>query len=102
MSLPQLFSAGDCPVCFDSGALVCLVSRDSGAIILFCPLCETAWPDRPKDGRVDTIYELAELAPAGVSLPTAEALASSSIGPVARLERQEWFDLLSEHIHPSH
>jgi hypothetical protein len=68
----ELFSAGDCPVCSDSGSLLAVSSIATGSLVLFCPLCETAWDQRPTEGRVDQVLSLQEVASKGIS-PAKEA-----------------------------
>lgn len=67
-----LFSAGDCAVCADSGALLLLQARDSGRLFIFCPLCEVAWSEPPAPWTLDTVFELSHFAPQGARLPLAE------------------------------
>jgi hypothetical protein len=72
----KLLSLGDCPICMDSGAMLLLTSLGPPqSAIFYCPLCGVAWTEPPRDGRVDEIASLGDVAPSGVRLPTAaEAL----------------------------
>jgi hypothetical protein len=96
----RLFGAGACPVCSDSGVLVCVKSIATGRLVLFCPLCETAWNDRPVDRRVDSILSLAEVAPDGIVVPAETELIGSPLGPFVEIEGSEWAEMLSPHLQP--
>jgi hypothetical protein len=91
----QIHSAGDCPVCADSGALILLKASGLGKIILFCPLCGVAWREPPADRQLDEISTLESLAPNGVTLPTSsEALATGF--QLTEHPLEEWFPLLKD------
>ena len=93
---PQpIYSAGDCPVCADSGAVLLLRAVGSGRMFFFCPLCGVAWPEPPVDQRLDSIATLTALAPGGVALPTIEEALSSGF-PVAEVSFDEWYPLLKD------
>jgi hypothetical protein len=94
----EVFSAGDCPVCADSGALIGLVSTATGAVVLFCPLCETSWDQRPNDGRVDTVLSLGDVAPTGTVLAKRSQIMGSKLGPFERVDSGEWLELLAPHL----
>jgi hypothetical protein len=94
----RFFTAGDCPVCADSGALLCVTSLPSGKLILFCPLCETAWDQRPVEGRIDSVMSLQEAAPGGISLPSADEVQMSALGPFVEAPVGEWWELLGPHL----
>lgn len=65
----KILSAGECPVCYGSGALIVLYDRLSAKPVFFCPSCGTAWLDPPLDMRVDEIASLRDRAPGGVRMP---------------------------------
>ncbi len=93
-----LMSAGDCPVCADSGAvLLVLVHRDDRPIFV-CPLCECSW-DRPPRG-VDEIVGIADRAPGGVRFPTSREIRDlrEQHKGLTEVERSDWEGLLSEHV----
>ena len=83
-----MYSAGDCPICFDSGALIAVASIASGEIFLYCPLCGTAWDKHPR-GKVDAILPLLALAPRGVLLATRSQIDSSGLGPFNQIDDRE-------------
>lgn len=66
----NLYSAGDCAVCSDSGALIVLRARGRFALVFFCPLCEVTWSEPPESMAVEDIQKLSDLAPRGVALPS--------------------------------
>ena len=65
----KLYSVGECPVCFDSGAVTVLKAMGVDAFLYYCPLCGLAWTQPPTGGRLDEINEIKALAPNGVALP---------------------------------
>lgn len=98
MSKRRVYTAGDCPVCADSGSLLCVRSIATGEFALFCPLCETAWKERPVDGRVDTILSLEEVAPRGISPAEHAGLSECPLGPLIEVDFDEWYPLLAPHF----
>src|SRR5678815_4377075 len=66
----RLYSAGDCPVCADSGAVLCLKTAQSGRLIFFCTGCGVAWWTPPPVRTLDEINSLKNLAPEGVRFPS--------------------------------
>jgi hypothetical protein len=92
----RLYSAGDCPVCADSGAVLLLKAQGSGRLFVFCPLCGVAWPEPPIARRLDTIFALTRFAPAGVVLPTVEE--AMSIGFSLKEEPFERWDRFLEDL----
>jgi hypothetical protein len=93
----EMFSAGDCPVCGDSGALIALISNATGTVIVFCPLCEVAW-DEPPNGRVDTVWTLKELAPRGAALAKRQQLIGAKLGPFEPVSTDEWLSFLPNDV----
>jgi transcription elongation factor Elf1 len=93
-----IYHLGECPVCAGSGILICLVSHASGEVVLFCPLCETAWRRLPEPRQVDEINSLSDLAPRGVRLATAEEVVRAGLGRPRTDEAEEWFHFLEEHL----
>lgn len=98
MANEKLFSAGDCPVCSDSGTLLCVWSLEGSRVILFCPLCEVAWKEPPDENRVDTVTSLGEIAPQGIRLPSVDEVERSGISPRLEVDKDEWGPLIEEHV----
>jgi hypothetical protein len=95
----RLFSAGDCPVCSDSGAVLLLKAVGTDQIIFYCPLCGVAWDEAPKSHYLDEIEPLETFAPAGVTLPTAsEAKATGLV--LVETDFSEWSSLLELAVKP--
>lgn len=94
----RLHSAGDCPVCADSGALLCVESIASSTVILFCPSCGTAWDEPPIEGRIDAVRSLQEVAPSGIALPSNDALERFAASSPIEVNADEWFDLLAGYL----
>jgi hypothetical protein len=67
-----IYAAGECPVCFDSGALLLLKAHGSGTLFFYCPLCGVAWHEPPLAARLESIDSLKDFAPHGAALPTKE------------------------------
>jgi len=47
------YSAGDCPVCADSGALLFVTDEAQGRVLIYCPACGCAWA-HPSDAEKAT------------------------------------------------
>jgi len=97
MATEKLFSAGDCPVCADSGTLLYVWSLGASHVILFCPLCEVAWSEPPGESKVDTVTSLDEMAPQGIRLPSEDEVEQSGMSPRLEVEREEWGPLIEVH-----
>lgn len=95
--LRPIYSAGDCPVCADSGALILLKARDSGRTFFFCPLCGVAWLERPRPAKLDSILSLTDIAPKGATLASLEE-ASSIAGPLTELPFDAWYPLVKDDL----
>ena len=39
----MIYSAGDCPVCSDSGALLLVTGASGGRVLTYCPACGCTW-----------------------------------------------------------
>jgi hypothetical protein len=90
---PRIYSAGACPVCADSGALILLKASGSGAMLFLCPLCGVAWSEPPLDRQLDEITPLESLAPNGVSLPTASEVLGLGLA-LTEVSSRDWLPLL--------
>jgi hypothetical protein len=93
--MEQLFSAGDCPTCADSGAVILLKSRGSGLTFFLCPMCGVAWQEPPSITQLDTVFELAKFAPDGVVLPTAEEASETGFS-LTEIPFGVWYPLLED------
>jgi hypothetical protein len=93
----RIFSIGDCPVCADSGAVVLLKPQSAGPLFYFCPLCGVAWAEPPEYPRLDSISTLAEFAPNGALLPSAEEAARTGV-ELRELPYERWFPLLRDSL----
>ena len=89
-----IYSAGDCPVCFDSGAVIVLMRTDTHRSVFLCPLCGVAWNQPPPPTQLHSVASLKELAPNGVALPTAEEARATGL-PLVELTYDEWQPLLT-------
>jgi len=94
--LTVLFGASECPVCGDSGSLICLKPKNQVAptLVFYCPLCCTAFRNLPPEPfAVEEVLALEELAPFGVELPTREEVIASGV----ELEKlsDEWVEWLT-------
>jgi hypothetical protein len=98
MRTARLHSAGDCPVCADLGALLCVESIANGTVILLCPLCGTAWDEPPIEGLVDAVRSLQEVAPSGIALPSDDALKRFAARSLVEVDTDEWYDLLARYL----
>jgi len=94
-----LYSACDCPVCFDSGAVLLLRASSSGRMIFFCPLCGVAWREPPLDRRIDEILSLEDLAPNGVTLPTASEALTTGLD-LTTVPLKVWVRFLEDLLDP--
>jgi hypothetical protein len=70
----MLFGRNECPVCADSGSLICLKRRTVGGFVFYCPLCGIAFPEVPPPLTVDEVLSLQQVAPGGVVLPSPQEL----------------------------
>lgn len=71
-----MISAGDCPVCSDSGELIAIVTNQRCEILLTCPFCHIIG-SLPRGGTPDDLENLPalrEYAPEGARLASVEDL----------------------------
>jgi hypothetical protein len=67
----RLFSAGDCPVCGELGAVLFLRRLDvDDAYFYYCPVCGVGWTTPPRGMALDSINSLTDIAPNGVAIPS--------------------------------
>jgi hypothetical protein len=70
----MVYSAGDCPVCFDSSALLLVVATGTKKLLVHCPSCGAVWKS-PKDASDSKYYlGIADLAPAGMRSATMQEI----------------------------
>ena len=93
----KIYSAGDCPVCADSGAVLLLKAHGSAAMLFFCPLCGVAWREAPFRRRLDTVSSLTDLAPSGAALPTVEEAVSTGLA-LTEVSFDVWYPLLKARL----
>jgi hypothetical protein len=89
----RLYSAGECPVCPGSGALLYLKAVRVDAFFFFCPLCGCAWARPP--AAVDEINPLRDFAPDGISLPLDTDAASSGYN-LREVPLADWAVMLAD------
>lgn len=92
-----IYSAGDCPVCADSGALLLLKAIGTDQLLIFCPMCGIAWRKPPVPYHLDEILTVDTLAPEGVVLPTAEDIRRCSYA-VLEVPWPDWLPLLKAEL----
>ena len=63
----------------------------------YCPLCGVAWAEPPEYPNLDSISELAEFAPNGALLPTAEEAARTGLDLI-ELPYEHWLSLLEDSL----
>lgn len=83
--LVVVYGTGMCPV--DADSLTCLMSRRTGTLVFFCPLCGVAFRETPL--RFDTdgmVLRIDELAPAGVVPATRSEIEAAGITEVVELD----------------
>ena len=91
----RIFSAGDCPVDFDTGAAILLKARPSGKFFLFCPICGLAWLEPPL--ALNEMRGLRDFAPEGADLPSEEEAHNAGFA-VTDITRDFWWDYLESVI----
>jgi hypothetical protein len=76
-----LYGTPTCPVCVDSGALICLKSKEDLNLIFYCPLCGLACTEIPRNDVITDaeIFSLDQLAPSGVDLPTLDDITTAGL-----------------------
>jgi hypothetical protein len=93
-----IYSAGDCPVCADSGALLLLKAIGTARVFFFCPLCGVAWREPPMPHHLDEILTPAALAPDGVELPSVDEVRQGAFKGVVQVSWNDWFPLLKAEL----
>jgi hypothetical protein len=100
----ELFSAGECPVCADSGALLCLLAIPSRTLFFFCPICGVAWKTPPPPDVLDELLTLEAFAPDGVEIPkerdiwTETSPFRSFKPPLKRIPAAPWLEYLKPYL----
>ena len=98
MTFPKLFSAGHCPVCIDTGALICVWSLSERRVILLCPSCGVCWSNQVEYEGVEVWQSIYIAAPGGIRLPTELEAQASGVGPVWEAETEFWWQFIKEHF----
>jgi hypothetical protein len=94
MAHVALFGRAECPVCADSGSLICLKRVDTGALVFYCPLCGTGFPKMPARYVLDEVLSLEQVAPAGVALPTPDEVEATGLG-LEEITDDYWADAVT-------
>lgn len=81
----RAFSAGDCPVCADSGAAIFVKAEEAGAIFWACPACGCAWAEPPAANTVDSISPPTMFASSGFRVATWQDIGRA--GLLGKVER---------------
>jgi hypothetical protein len=79
-----IYGVGTCPV--DVDALACLVSRKSGELVFFCPLCGLAFREPPPPTELNCVLRLDELAPTGVVPASREQVEAAGLVDAVELD----------------
>lgn len=83
----MIYSAGDCPVCFGSSALLLVVAKDTQMLLVHCPSCGAVWR-RPEDAAESKYYlGVNDLAPRGMRSATLQEIED---GGIARFVVGPW------------
>jgi hypothetical protein len=92
-----LFSAGECPICAASGAILFVKSVSSGRIFFLCPVCGVAWHDCPGPFTVNSVQAPTDIAPYGIELPNKNDLEQAQLHHLIKEEvsYERFRDLLS-------
>ena len=86
----MMHSAGDCPTCFDSGALLFVVSTDSGLVLAYCPACGCAWRD-PREALEATSFQgLDDFGVSEVRGATRAEIAAAGSGDMIVRDEDDW------------
>jgi hypothetical protein len=91
MSQPsvRLYSAGDCPVCADSGADIFLIRVSDGGVFAGCPLCGCAWTSPPDPFVLDSINPPVFFAPNGFRVATRDEIDAAGLGALIQREHAQ-------------
>ena len=100
MNKIKLFSAGDCPVCADFGAVVFVKARISSDLFFLCPTCGEAWSRPPSHFAWDNVDPPEKFAPSGIDLPTREEVERAGLGQfvVRELPHDEWGSIIEGYL----
>ena len=75
----MLYGKAECPVCADSGSLIALKRKETGAFVFYCPLCGTAFRGIPQPYQLEEVLSLEQIAPDGVVVPSLEEIEASRL-----------------------
>ena len=79
--------------------MLLLKARGSGQLFFFCPICGVAWPELPDATRLDSIYELAQIAPDGAVLPTPTEARQSGLD-LREVPYDVWYEMVERIVGP--
>jgi hypothetical protein len=96
--ISAIYSAGECPVCADSGALLLLRAIGTARVFFFCPLCGVAWREPPMPNHLEEILTPAAVAPDGVELPSVDEVRHGVFQGVVEVSWNDWFPLLKAEL----
>jgi hypothetical protein len=96
----KIYSAGECPVCADSGAVLLLKAHGSERMFFLCPLCGVSWPEPPSGQQLETVFNLTTFAPTGVLLPTADEALRTGFS-LDEVSFDDWYPLLKDLLPPA-
>jgi hypothetical protein len=78
-SAPPSYSAGDCPICIDAGALIFVFALDSNTLFVACPACGCAWASPPDPHVANRTDPPSMLAPVGFRLATRDEISLAGL-----------------------
>lgn len=97
-NLPKLYSAGYCPICWDTGTLLCVWSLSGEEVFLFCPTCEACWRNKPENNGESEWFSLHRIAPGGIRLPTVLEVQDCGFDPGEQPDPEEWWPDIVDHL----
>jgi hypothetical protein len=80
----MLYGVGMCPV--DGDSLACLKSRESGEVVLFCPICGLSFREPPEHWELNENLRLDELAPIGVTVASRQEVEAAGLIGIKELD----------------
>lgn len=91
----MLYGKAECPVCADSGSLICLKAVRTGVLFFYCPLCGVAFRELPSPPTaLEEILSLEQLAPGGAVLPDRNEIEASGV-EMEEIDDHPWSGFLT-------